>query len=63
MNESPAWVIKVKENYLVIFTDLADSPPKFVSLILFVPFVKSVLFVSAIFVDSADKPPKLGNDK
>ena len=49
----------VKKNYLLIFTDLADSPPKSVPLLLlFVPFIKSVLFVPAMSVDSADKPPK-----
>ncbi len=44
----------------MIFTDLADSPPKSVPLLLFVSFIKSVLLPpSAMSVDSVDKPPKL----
>jgi len=58
INDSSAWVIDVKKNYLVISTDLPGSPPKSVPLLLFVPFLKSVLFASAISVDSVDKPPK-----
>ena len=49
----------LKRIYLVIFTDLTDNPPKSIPLLLFVPFIKSVLlFASAMSFDSVDKPPE-----
>ena len=42
----------------VMFTDLAYSPPESVPLSRVVFQIKSVLFGSAISIDSADKPPR-----
>ena len=41
-----------------MFTDLAYSPPESVPLSRVVFQIKSVLFGSAISIDSADKPPR-----